>query len=392
MPRPKKPHLKRRADGRYACRYKDQWFYGSSDEEALEARRAYKDAEKNGLVHSAVTVAEYAATWLPVARPAVSPSTYRGLAIHLDHLAKEIGDIPIADVKPIHIKGVYTARYVGLSQSYILGAKQIFVDLFDSAVENGLCRTNPARSKDAQPHKGTSGGHRAITDQERYWITHLCTDHRCHAAVMAMLFAGLRPQEVKALKIERDVDFKVNRITLHEFAHIDPENVWHYEYTDEGKTENAARTIPLFAPLREALEGKSGYVITSAHGQQVTIQTWKTAWSSYVTAMETAINGCHKRWYGKTRDQKALLEDGKELPPWISFTVTPYDLRHSFCTWCRDHGVEMNTCIKWMGHSDAKMILKIYDTVSEDRFLAQAAKLDPATFAPKEKEDQKKAQ
>ena len=363
MPRPKKPHLKRRPDGRYACRYKDQWFYGESEREALEARETYKKAEiKGDPLRPTVTVAEYAAYWLPVARPAVSTATYRGLATHLDHLAKDIGDVLIAEVKPLQIKGVYTNHYVGLSQSYILAAKQIFVALFDSAVENYICRTNPARAKDAQPHEGSSGSHRAITDQERFWITHLCTDHRCHAAVMAMLFAGLRPQEVKALKVERDVDFNTNRITLQEFAHLDPENLQRYEFRDDGKTGNAIRTIPLFTPLREALTGKKGYVITSAHGEQVTIQTWKVAWNSYVTAMETAINGCHKRWYGKTRKHKAILAKKKELPPWISFDVTPYDLRHSFCSWCRDHGVEMNTCIKWMGHADAKMILKIYDT------------------------------
>ena len=102
--------------------------------------------------------------------------------------------------------------------------------------------------------------------------------------------------------------------------------------------------------------------------------------------METAINGCHKRWYGKTREHKALLAEEKELPPWISFTVTPYDLRHSFCTWCRDHGVELNTCIRWMGHADAKMILKIYDSVSDTRMMTEALKLDP-TLAPKKEQE-----
>lgn len=385
MPRAKKQHLKQRPDGRYACRYKDLWFYGNEEDEALQAREDYKRAEAEGNIYRAdVTVSEYAAAWLPIARPSVSPATYRGLAIHLDHLASKIGDMQLSEVKPLQIKEVYTEFYLGLSQSYISGAKQIFVDLFDSAVENGLIRTNPARSKDAQPHKGSTGGHRAITDQERYWITHLCADHRCHAAAMAMLFAGLRPQEVKALDVNRDVDFKANRITLHEFAHIDKENMQRYSFTDTGKTENASRSIPLFKPLRDALDGKSGYVITSAHGDPVTIQTWKTAWSSYVTHMETAINGYHKRWRGKTREHKALLAEGKELPPWIEFTVTPYDLRHSFCTWCRDHGVELNTCIKWMGHADAKMILKIYDSVSDARMMTEAAKLDPS-LAPRSK-------
>ena len=391
MPRPKKQHLKRRPDGRYRCRYKGLDFYGCTEDEAFAARDAYKASEKAGnKPPPETTVAQYAAQWLPVARPTVSPATYRGLATHLDHLAHDIGNVPLAEVKPFQIKAVFTNHYSGLSQSYILSAKQIFTALFDSAVENGYCRINPVRSKDAQPHRGTSGGHRAITDQERYWITHLCTDHRCHAAVMAMLFSGLRPQEVKALKIERDVDFSRNTISLHEFAHLDPENLQRYEYTDRGKTEKAIRQIPLFRPLREALSGKKGYVITSAHGKQVTIQTWKVAWNSYVSAMETAINGCHKRWYGKTREHKELLSEGKPLPPWISFTVTPYDLRHSFCTWCRDHGVELNTCIRWMGHADAKMILQIYDSVSDARIMTEALKLDPS-LAPKESPPEKQA-
>ena len=35
MGRPKKQHLKRRKDGYFVCRYKDQWFYSliSEDEE-----------------------------------------------------------------------------------------------------------------------------------------------------------------------------------------------------------------------------------------------------------------------------------------------------------------------------------------------------------------------
>lgn len=44
MPRPKAPHLKRRSDGRYACRYQDMWFYGNTENEALRDREDYKQA------------------------------------------------------------------------------------------------------------------------------------------------------------------------------------------------------------------------------------------------------------------------------------------------------------------------------------------------------------
>ena len=379
MPRPKKQHLKKRPDGRYACRYGGQFFYGSTEEEAFAARDAYKAAEKNdSLLRPSVTVTEYAATWLPIAHPSVSKGTYHSLAIHLDHLAKHLGDIPVSDVRPLQIKEVYSTEYLGLSQSYIQGAKQIFVALFDSAVENGICKTNPARSRDAQPHRGTVGGHRAITDQERWWIDHYCIDHRAHPAVMAMLYAGLRPQEAKALDIDKAVDFDAGTIALTDFVHMDGSN--RYQVTEKGKTDNAARTVPLFKPLRHALKGRHGLLVSSSAGKQVTVQAWRSAWESYVCHMETAINGCEKRWYGKTKAHKAILAAGGKLPPWREFTVVPYDLRHSFCVMCRDNGVELNTCIRWMGHADAKMILRIYDSVSDARSAREAEKLEETLF------------
>ena len=66
------------------------------------------------------------------------------------------------------------------------------------------------------------------------------------------------------------------------------------------------------------------------------------------------------------------------MPPWREFNVVPYDLRHSFCTMCRDNGVELHTCIEWMGHADAKMIMKIYDEVSDQRSKIEAQKLEKA--------------
>ena len=185
---------------------------------------------------------------------------------------------------------------------------------------------------------------------------------------------------MKALDIDKAVSFEAGTITLTDFAHLDGQN--HYQITSRGTTDHAARTIPLLSPLRRALEGKHGYLVTSAKGTPVSVQAWKSAWESYVFCMETAINGCEKRWYGKTKEHKAILDAGGTLPPWQDFTVVPYDLRHSFCTMCRDKGVELNTCIKWMGHADSKMILKIYDEVSDSRFRREAEKLDASFTEP----------
>lgn len=383
MPRVKKQHLVRRADGRYRCRYKGLEFYGWTEEEALQAREDYKAQERVGSVYrSDVTVLEYGMAWLPRANPTCQASTYHEKAIHLEKLTKALAREKMRDVVPSMIKDVYSTAYKGLSNSYIRGAKQVYCAMFDSAVSDGICRTNPAREKPAAPHRGTVGSHRAITEEERRWIDTLCLDHRARPAVMLMLYAGIRPQEAKALDIDRDVDFRAGEIRLSEFCHLDPENGNRYVRTEKGKTDKAARAIPLFTPARKALEGKHGLLISSADGKAVTIQAWRSAWESYVYEMETAINGCPRRWYGKTREHRAILAAGGKLPPWRSFTVVPYDLRHSFCCMCRDADppVELHTCIEWMGHADAKMIMRIYDEVSSNRSKAEAERLEKNLF------------
>ena len=197
-----------------------------------------------------------------------------------------------------------------------------------------------------------------------------------YPAVMIMLYAGLRPQECKALHIDRDIDFERNIITVQNTAHV---NGRKYRFSSEMKTPLSNRQVPLFEPLKTALEGRHGYIITSAHGKQVTMQTWKTAWASYLFNMNKAINGIEKRWYGKTRTQKKLADEGC-LPAWIEFDIVPYTLRHAFCAFCRDSGVDINTCRRWMGHADAKMILRVYDSVSEDREETERKKVENRLF------------
>ena len=376
MPRPKKQVLKRRSDGRYACRYKDQWFYHTDPDECLKLREQYKEEEKRGRIMS-YFVREYAEKWLERSYPNISPSTKQGLKTHLKTLINAIGDLPMSEVKPSDIKSIYSDKYKGLSNSYIKAAKQLYCSLFDSAVADGLILSNPARDRTAKPHRGTIGGHRSITPQERQWIETLCTDHRARPVAMAMLYAGLRPQEVKALNIDTDVDFVNEIITVRATAHNDPENGQKYVFTDEGKTERANRQIPLLPPLKDALKGKHGYLVTSAHGERITHTTWRVLWNSYVAHMETAINGVDRRWYGRTKEHKKILEDGGKLPEWIPFTVTPYDLRHSFATFLRDMKppIEIHTAISWMGHADAKMILSVYDSVTDDRDRSEAERL-----------------
>ena len=376
MPRQKKQVLKQRKDGRYCCRYKGMAFFARSSDEALALREDYKRREALGFAAQAdgPLILEYAHKWLRRAKAGVADQTFAEAACLLEKLTNHLGELHFREVKPSQIKDVYAEEFVGVSDSYIKSAAQLYRAFFDAALDDGYCTKNPARADSAKPHRGKeTEGHRAITAQEREWINSLCTDHRCHPAVMAMLYAGIRPQEAKALDIDRDVDFDAGVLRVRQSVHLSGTN--QYTRTEKLKTKQSRREIPLLPPLRAALAGLHGPLVPSADGRPVTVQAWRSAWESYVFSMETAINGCQERWYGTKKEQQ-----GKSLPPFQHFTVVPYDLRHSFCTMCRDNGVEINTCIHWMGHKDAKMILKIYDEFSQERSQREAEKLSQSLF------------
>ncbi len=372
MPRGRRPHLRQRKDGRYRKVYKGQQIMGNTEDEVYDLYDAIVKAEEEGM-RKPVTVGEYASEWLPIAFPSVRDNTYHGFATHIQKLVDVIGMEKLNQVTPTMIKKVYAEKYKNLSNSYIKSGRQLFCSLFDAAVADGYCRSNPARDRVAAPPKGKPVKEVKFTVQHREWIETLCTDHRCHPIVMTMLYAGLRPQEAKALDITKDIDFDNDIVYVRQTAHVEGQK---YAISDDMKTGWSERQVPLFAPLKQALKGKEGHLITTAHGKDITVQTWKVAWNSYKHCMETAINGMDRRWYGRTKEHKKILEADGRLPEWIDFDITPYTLRKAFCRFCRDNKVELNTCIRWMGHKDASMILKVYDEASDDRSAAEAERIN----------------
>ena len=90
-------------------------------------------------------------------------------------------------------------------------------------------------------------------------------------------------------------------------------------------------------------------------------------YESYILFLETKLNGCNRRWYGKTKEHKALIKEGKPLPPWHTVNIKCHDFRVTFCTMCYDAGIPSKTLQKWMGHSDATMIMRIYAKLTNER-------------------------
>ena len=331
MPRPKKQKLKKRADGRYRCLYKGQYFYDTDPDVCLAKREEYKRKEKaSEYARQNPTVEQYAETWLPLYKSGVSGKCYRDYKKQLDALVEAIGGKYVRDVGVDDVAKVWQ-HFQGYSASTIHRARMLYTAMFDTAIENEIRPRNPFRSKYAQPPKGSAGTHRTLTDEEITLIH--TTQHRVQLAAMIMLYAGLRRGEVMALT--RD-DITKDEIIVSKAVRFDGNK----PVIVAPKTAAGVRRVPALSVLLPHLRNAPERILSAKNGI-MTSTAWKRAWDSYLHALSVAA--------GHPVD------------------IRPHDLRHTYCTMLRNAGVDMHQAMIWMGHSDEKMILQVYDHVTEKR-------------------------
>lgn len=333
MARQKRQQLKKRSDGRYKCKYHGIQFYGHSPEEAIAAREEYKRQEAAGEYrHDNPTVAQYVDRWLPLHKAGVSAKCYADYAKQLSVLTEIIGDVYVKRVSVDDAAAVWK-HYAGYSASTIKRAKMLFTAVFDTAMENDLCRKNPFRAKYAQPPKAPAGSHRALTDEEISLIQ--TTPHRMQTAAMIMLYAGLRRGEVMALSTK---DISNDQITVNKAVRFDSNR----PVIVKPKTSAGVRSVPVLSILRPYLQNRVGLILSTKEGGLMTDTAFRRCWESYLIHLTKAAGH--------------------------PVAIRPHDLRHTFCARVlRDSGVDMKQAMIWMGHADEKMILHIYDHVSEKR-------------------------
>jgi integrase len=213
----------------------------------------------------------------------------------------------------------------------------LFVGLFDAAIENGYCIRNPFRSKFAQPPKAESGSHRALTEEEIALIQK--TPHRFQAAVMAMLYAGLRRGEVLALT-SRDVDFKAGVIHVTkalEYPGNQPE-------IKTPKTATGVRDVSIPSVLRPLIPKGSGYLFCMEDGRPLTKIAYRHAWIQYCKA--------------------------------IGHDLTAHQLRHGYATILYEAGVPVLAAQKMLGHANASTTMNVYTHLREKQVKSAAVMLD----------------
>lgn len=376
-----RPHLTPRADGRYQLRVDGRRIYGRTEDEvyekadALRAQLAAGEAERQD-----PTVQEFGDRWIRVAKAGVTDKVYDDYAGQMSRLYKAIGTRKVREAGPLDIKEAFNG-YLGMSQSTIRRARMLWMAMFDAAIAEGIIRTNPVKAQAARPHKGTAGTHRAITDEERDLIWRV--QHPMRLMALVMLYCGLRRGEALGIRLDTDWDQERGMLRV--------ERAIRYESNKaveaDPKTEAGKREVPVPAVLARELKGHKGLLFASAKNpkEYATEQCFSRGWESWLNALSREANGgMQRRWWGKTREHKAMLAEDKPLPEYKEIRIRPHDLRHSYATTLRDAGVDLRVAMRWMGHADVEMLLRIYDH-PEARMRANMDRLDAWTGGTEEK-------
>ena len=320
MPKQKRQHLKRRADGRYCCVYHGRQFMGRTEEEALQKRDEYIRNEKRGLRHETQTLKEYADFWLSTRT--VKPNTLSGYQSIVSNALAPLLPLPLQSITSDSVSSMY-ATLAKRSASYIHKTKLLLVSILDSAVDAGYILRNPARAQSIKPPRGTAGTHRVLTPEEQRLI--MTVPHRFQLLALVMLFCGLRRGEALAISgddigdeitVNKAVTFRGNTPVI-----------------STTKTRAGVRRVP-YPPFLPRPKGLLA-------GKLLTEQAFTRGWESYLhTLSRAAGHPVHFR---------------------------PHDLRHTYATALMTAGVDMSLALRWLGHSDERMILRIYDHPGAER-------------------------
>lgn len=180
------------------------------------------------------------------------------------------------------------------------------------------------------------GFRRALTPLERATVIEVAQTDQRYLGFLFMMLCGCRPSEAYAMEKE-DLDYE------NETCHI-----------RGTKTELSDRIVPCPRIILGLAEKTAcGLLILSQTGLRVTKENQGRIWKSFFT-------DCHKHLGGK------MYRNAPAAPFPFGRDLTPYNLRHEYCTNLARNGVDVRITQKLMGHASPEMTLRVYTNLSNE--------------------------
>ncbi len=333
----------------------------NSQKELMEKVRRRKDEIDNSINtnKSSISVSVWAYEWLNVYKKAdLSAPVYKSYKAMIDlYVMPIIGHTRVKMVTPTEVKNVINSDNKG--DWHKIKLIQILKAIFESAVDNRIIDINPCKNITA-PSIPTSSIH-TLADDERNILLTVCKNHPAGLWIETLLFTGMRPQESAAL-LWSDLNEKTHSVKIDKALNADGK-------IGKTKTHSSVRSVPIPDFLWNKLilnkEKPNDYIFKTPiaanckGNQPLNKQSIKRHWQSIQRQMLIEAGANLYRNQITTDNPNDLVERIRKL--------TLYNLRHTYATDMCRAGVPMRSAVALMGHSDSKMIIKIYSDFTQDQ-------------------------
>ena len=339
--------------------------YGKTQTEADKKAAIKQKALENGEIgiSNKMTIKRWCYIWLETYKKSsgLTAMTYKNYKRFIDNdIIPEIGNTKISDVKATHLQ-IILNNCKGKSESNLSKLRFVIKDIFKKAQNDSLINKDIAKNLEL-PKTNPVKARRSITDSERTMILKAAETHHFGLIAKLMLYTGMRNGEVIALDWI-DIDLHNKRVYVSKAKECGSNNI------KAPKTDAGIREIPLpdvlVNDLVEAKQGRKPHdpvFIQIRTGKRYTDKGFILAWNNFLRHMDIE-NG-------------AVVFNNKIIKSVIASDLTPYYLRHTFCTDLQIAGVELDVARRLMGHTNISITSKIYTHASNKVTQAAADKMN----------------
>ncbi len=209
--------LRQKKDGRWEYRVpipgsRTRMSFYSTDKDGRGAKKKYREWLAKGegalAVEKAWILKDWAARWLKVKKSNVVYGTYANYERYVnDFIVPAIGDLKLDFVRPYHIEELFAGAAVAkLSDSAKNEIRVCLNGIFNTAVENRLCRANPVKKPGNGEKRPPKPPKFYSLEQAKRLLAYAPT-HKWGCYVLACLYTGMRTEELCALCWQEDVTF-----------------------------------------------------------------------------------------------------------------------------------------------------------------------------------------
>lgn len=351
-------------------------IYGKDIEELCQkVDAAQRPAEGDVSAQNTPLVKDYCEKWLLMQSAHIRATTLidytskvnRHIISSLGH--KRMGEVTADDIKMALVPVSTKSASVFKSVTILLKC------IFNSAEDSRIITYNPTRFLTAKGGGIPQQDRESLTDEQIVQLLDAIRGLPPYVFVMIGLYAGLRREEILALKWECV-------ILDTETPYLLVRRAWHTENNrpvimTELKTKAAKRDIAIPECLAECLreakkESKSEYVIANNDGEPLSYTQFKQLWR-YIVVRTARPRPAKKKVGGKYVKYMLYPQLGEKarnnghVVYTLDFEVTPHQLRHTYITNLIHAGVDPKTVQYLAGHESSKITMDIYAKVKYNK-------------------------